>query len=108
INFSTRLRVQTDDNMGIGGFIITSGPSAPPKQVLIRGIGPSLADSGIMDKLADPTLDLRASDGGQILANDNWRDTQEAEIEATGIPPPNNLEAAIVATLSPGSYTVVI
>jgi hypothetical protein len=61
-----------------------------------------------MDALADPTLDLRTSGGVQILANDNWRDTQQAEIEATGIPPTDNLEAAIVATLSPGSYTVII
>ena len=44
----------------------------------------------------------------RILANDNWRDTQEAEIKATGIPPTNNLEAAIVETLEPGSYTVIL
>ena len=105
INLSTRLRVQTGDNVGIGGFIITG---STPKHVLIRGIGPSLVAFGITDALADPTLDLRASDGSRILANDNWRDTQEAEIEATGIPPQNDLEAAIVATLSPGSYTAIL
>jgi hypothetical protein len=76
--------------------------------VLIRGIGPSLVAFGITDALADPTLDLRASDGSRILANDNWRDTQQAEIEATGIPPTNDLEAAIVATLPPGSYTAIL
>ena len=105
INLSTRLRVQTGDNAGIGGFIITGTAS---KHVLIRGIGPSLAASGVPDALANPTLDLRDSGGVRILANDNWRDTQEAEIMATGIPPTNNLEAAIVETLAPGSYTVIL
>jgi hypothetical protein len=97
--------VQTGDNVGIGGFVITG---TAPKHVLLRGIGPSLAAFGITDALADPTLDLRAADGSGILANDNWRDTQEGEIEATGIPPQNDLEAAIVATLSPGSYTAIL
>jgi hypothetical protein len=97
--------VQTGDNVGIGGFIITGNV---PKHLLIRGIGPSLAAFGITDALADPTLDLRAADGSGIQVNDNWRDTQEAEIEATGIPPQNDLEAAIVATLSPGSYTAIL
>jgi hypothetical protein len=91
--------------VGIGGFIITG---SAPKHVLIRGIGPSLTAFGITDPLADPTLDLRAADGSLILSNDNWMDTQQAEIEATGIPPQNDLEAAIVATLSPGSYTAIL
>jgi cell division septation protein DedD len=105
INLSTRLRVQTGDNVGIGGFIITG---TAPKHVLIRGIGPSLVAFGITDALADPTLDLRRPDGTRILANDNWRDMREAEIKATGIPPQNNLEAAIIETLDPGSYTVIL
>jgi outer membrane biosynthesis protein TonB len=105
LNLSTRMRVQTGDNVGIGGFIITG---STPKRVLIRGIGPSLVAFGITDALADPTLDLRAPDGSRILANDNWRDTQQTEIEATGIPPQNDLEAAIVATLPPGSYTAIL
>ena len=91
--------------MGIGGFIITG---STPKHVLLRGIGPSLAASGIPNTLANPTLDLRDSAGVRILANDNWRDTQQAEIMATGIPPTNDLEAAIVQTLAPGNYTVIL
>jgi hypothetical protein len=98
------LRVQTGDNVGIGGFIITG---TEPKHVLLRGIGPSLAP-GVSDVLANPTLDLRDSNGVRILANNDWRDTQEAEIIATGIPPTNNLEAAIVKTLDPGTYTVIL
>ena len=105
LNLSTRMRVQTGDNVGIGGFIITG---STPKHVLLRGIGPSLAASGIPNTLANPTLDLRNSAGVRILANDNWKDTQQAEIMATGIPPSNDLEAAIVQTLAPGNYTVIL
>jgi hypothetical protein len=101
------MRVQTGDNAGIGGFIITG---TAPKHVLLRGIGPSLAAFGITDALANPTLDLRRPNGTRIRANDNWRDdpVQAAAIEATGIPPQNNLEAAIIETLDPGSYTVIL
>jgi Tol biopolymer transport system component len=104
LNLSTRARVQTGDNAGIGGFIITGSAA---KQVLLRGIGPSLV---ITDALANPTLDLRDSAGVRILANNDWRDdpAQEALIEASGIPPTNDLEAAIVQTLDPGTYTVIL
>ena len=105
LNVSTRLRVQTGDNAGIAGFIITG---TVPKNVLLRGIGPSLTAFGITGALANPTLDLRRPDGSRIRANDNWRDMQEEEIEATGIPPQDNLEAAIIETLDPGSYTVIL
>jgi hypothetical protein len=107
LNLSTRLRVQTGDNVGIAGFII--GGTAP-KNLLFRGIGPSLAAFGVADALANPTLDLRRPDGTRIRANDNWRDdpAQAAAIEATGIPPTNDMEAAIIETLNPGSYTVIL
>jgi len=105
LNVSTRLFVQGGDNVGIGGFIITG---TTPVRVLLRGIGPSLIGAGVPDALPDPTLDLRDSSGAPILFNNNWRDTQEAEIFATGIPPTNDLEAAIIQTLAPGSYTVIL
>jgi hypothetical protein len=97
--------VETGDDLVIGGFIITGNA---PRKTLIRAIGPSLIASGITDALADPTIELYASDGSLIRANDNWRDTQEEEIAATGIPPQNDLESAIVDTLPPGSYTVLL
>ena len=78
--------------------------------MLLRGIGPSLTAFGVAGALANPTLDLRRPDGTRIRANDNWRDdpVQAAAIQATGIPPQNNLEAAIIETLDPGSYTVIL
>jgi hypothetical protein len=74
----------------------------------MRGIGPSLAANGVPSPLANPTLTLFGATGNQLQMNDNWRDSQEAEIMATGLAPQNNLESAIVVTLSPGSYTAVL
>ncbi len=102
INFSTRMRVQTGDNVGIGGFIIRG---TTPKHVLVRAIGPSLRQSGITNPLADPRLALFASGPSPLAVNNNWRDTQEQAIKDTGIPPQNDLESAIDTTLSPGNYT---
>lgn len=101
-NISTRALVQTGDNVLIGGFIVVG---AAPQQVLVRAIGPSLPLSGT---LADPTLELFNSDGAMIAMNDNWRDSQEAEIQGTAIPPPNDLESAILISLPPGANTAIL
>ena len=100
INLSTRMRVQTGDNVGIGGFIISG---SAPKRVLLRAIGPSLTRYNITDPLLDPVLELHGPAGFTTIINNNWRDTQEDEIQATGIPPVNDLESAILATLDSGS-----
>ena len=101
------MRVQTGDNVGIGGFIITG---TAPKHVLLRAIGPSLVQSGVSNALPDPVMELHGPGAFATITNDNWRDdpAQEAAILATGIPPANNLEAAIDATLNPGAYTAVV
>ena len=105
LNISTRLEVGTGDQVLIGGFIITG---TGPKRVVLRAIGPSLAGSGIANPLADPFLELHASDQSLITTNDNWRDSAAADIEATGLAPANDLEAALVITLDPGSYTLIL
>jgi uncharacterized protein (DUF2141 family) len=106
LNLSARLPVGTGDNVLIGGLIITGSEAKP---VIVRGLGPSLAVNGtpLGNTLADPTLELY-QDGTLIMSNDNWKDSQQSEIEATGIPPTNDLESAIVATLAPGTYTVIL
>jgi hypothetical protein len=105
INLSTRMRVQTGDNVGIGGFIISG---SAPKHVLLRALGPSI--TGISGVLADPVLELHGPGTFATISNDNWRDdpAQEAAILATGLAPANNLEGAIDATLNPGAYTAVV
>ncbi len=103
LNISTRGRVGEGDGVLIGGFII-SGVSS--KKVIVRAIGPSLPLAG---KLADPTLELYNRDGVSIATNDNWRTGgQEAEIVASTVPPPNDLESAIVATLPPTPHTAIV
>jgi len=104
-NLSTRLLVGTGDNVGIGGFIVTG---SGPRHLLLRGIGPSLLNWGIPNPLVDSVLELHGPAGFQTLANDNWRDTQEAEIIGTGRAPTNDLESAIVADLVPGAYTAIL
>ena len=100
LNISTRLFVDIGERVSIAGFIVTGDIS---KRVLIRGIGPSLTASGVPNALADPTLTLFDESGTMLMTNDNWRDSQAAEITATGIPPQNDLESAIVATLGAGT-----
>jgi hypothetical protein len=89
----------------IGGFIVTGNV---PKKVAIRGMGPALAAFGITDFMADPMLELRSSSGAVLQSNDNWKDTQQAEIEAIGLAPNDNREAVIVRTVDPGSYTALL
>ena len=99
------MRVQTGENVGIGGFIITG---TAPKHVLLRAIGPSI--TGLPGVLADPVLELHGPGGFTPVTNNNWQDdpVQMAAILATGLAPTNNLEAAIDATLNPGAYTGVV
>jgi hypothetical protein len=101
-NIATRGLVQTGDNVLIAGTIVTGQTS---QKVIIRAIGPSL---GLTGQLENPTLELRDSNGVLQAENDNWRSTQEAEINATTIPPTNDLESAIVRTLAPGSHTAIV
>ena len=103
-NISTRGLVQTGDNVMIGGFIIGNQTT----DVLVRAIGPSLADFGVSGALADPTLELHDGNGALLASNDNWRSDQETEIEATTLAPNDNLESAILRNLGPGAYTAIV
>jgi hypothetical protein len=107
VNLSTRMRVQTGENVGIGGFIITGSGT---KHVLIRAIGPSLNQFGVPNPLADPVLELRGPGSFVPIINDNWQDdpVQKALIEATGLQPANNFESAIEARLDAGNYTGIV
>ena len=104
-NISTRGLVGTGDDVMIGGLIL--GGSAPTK-VLIRAIGPSLSAFGVDGALEDPILELHDGDGSVIFTNDNWRNDQEQQILDSGIPPSDQKESAIVASLPPGRYTAVV
>jgi hypothetical protein len=102
-NNSTRSTVGTGDAISIEEFVIQG---SQPKKIVARGIGPSLA--GIPNALQDPVLSLYDGNGALLVRNDDWRDTQESEIIETGIAPSDDRESAIVATLPPGNYAVVL
>jgi hypothetical protein len=102
-NVSTRLAVLTGENVLIAGF--TVGQS---QQVLVRALGPTLTNFGVTGTLADPTIALYDSSGTHIATNDNWKDTNQGAIAGTGKAPPNDKESAILSSLSPGSYTVIV
>jgi hypothetical protein len=102
-NISTRGLVQTGTNM-IAGLIVQSNS----EKVIVRALGPTLADFGVTNPLADPALELRDAQGTLLAANDNWKSAQQSQISATGKAPPNDLESAIVRSLAPGNYTATV
>jgi len=104
-NLATRGQVEGGSKVLIGGLTISGNG---PKQVIVRGIGPSLAASNVPGPLPDPTLKLFNSQAQLVASNDNWQDTQAAEISRTQFAPTNPKEAAILATLPPGGYTVIL
>src|SRR6266487_6744575 len=104
-NISTRGFVQTGTKVMIAGVIVGGSGS---QEVIVRALGPTLSNFGVANALADPTLELRDINGNLIQSNDNWRSTQQAEIIATGLQPPNDAESAIVATLAPSNYTMIV
>jgi uncharacterized protein (DUF1800 family) len=102
VNLSTRMVVQTGDNVLIGGFIVYGSGQ---KKIAVRAMGPSLPLAG---KLSDPLVELHDASGATIASNDNWRSSQETEITNAGLAPGNDLESALIATINPGAYTVVV
>ena len=105
VNLSTRGFVETGDNVMIGGFINTGGD---PAKLLLRAIGPSLATAGVSEVLNDPFLELHNGNGDIIFTNNNWRDTQQEDIQALGLAPKDDRESAILITLTGGSYTAIV
>jgi hypothetical protein len=107
-NISTRGFVQTGDNVMIGGFIL--GASNQNTGVVVRGIGPSLAQFGLSNLLADPTLELRDGNGMLLIANDNWQDdpASAGQLTVHGLAPQNPLESGIFASLPSGAFTAIL
>jgi hypothetical protein len=109
-NISTRGLVDTDDNVMIGGLIVGGGGPSGAANVVVRALGPSVP---VADALSNPTVELHDENGTAVAFNDDWKTrtdgtSQQAEIEATTIPPSNDLESAFVRMLSPGSYTAIV
>lgn len=105
LNISTRGRVAQGENVLIGGFITRTGFSS---RYLLRAMGPSLSSVGVAGPLADPVLTLYDNNGAMITSNDDWQTSQATDIAATGLAPANSAESAILATLTPNSYTAIV
>jgi hypothetical protein len=104
-NLSTRVQVGTGNNVAIAGFIVTGNSS---KQVVVRGLGPSLVNAGVSGTLNDPALDLYDSSGQLLASNNDWQQTQAQALRDANLAPTNDLESAILATLAPGAYTAIV
>jgi hypothetical protein len=104
-NLATRVQVGTANDVAIAGFIVTGNAS---KQVVVRGLGPSLANQGAQGELSDPLLELYDSSGHLFANNNDWQESQAQALRDASLAPSNNLESAIMATLAPGAYTVVL
>lgn len=107
LNISTRSHIDTGEGIMIGGMIV-SGTDG--ETLVLRGLGPSLAAGAVTvsDPLPDPVLQLVNSEGTTLSTNNNWQDSQAAEIAGAGLAPSNALEAGILVSLVPGSYTVLL
>jgi hypothetical protein len=105
-NISTRGFVQTGDDVLIAGVTVQGGDYI--SEVVVRAIGPSLSAFGITNALANPILELHDANGTVLNSNDNWKDTNQAAIEATGLAPTNDLESAIRVTVAAGSFTAIV
>lgn len=107
MNISTRVPVRAGDEVGIGGFILQG---SAPRKVIVRAIGPSMQvnNTPVAGRLEDPALQLYDRNGSLIATNDNWRSSQEAEIQESGLAPSHEKEAAIVMRLAANNYTAII
>lgn len=110
LNLSTRARVETGDGILISGFVV-AGTGA--RRLLLRGLGPSLAEAGVSGVLMDPSISLLNANGSVVATNDNWEEGAgvadlKAISMAVGAGPlrSGSKDAAMVANLLPGVYSV--
>jgi hypothetical protein len=104
-NLSTRVQIGTGNSVAIAGFIVIGNAA---KQVVMRGLGPSLATVGVQGALSDPALELYDASGNLLATNNDWQQTQAQALRDANLAPSNDLESAILATLAPGAYTAIL
>ncbi|MBS0663507.1 MAG: putative Ig domain-containing protein [Verrucomicrobia bacterium] len=121
VNLSARSTANSGLNVMVGGFVVNGSAS---KRVLIRGVGPTLANYGVSSYMTDPVLKIFDKNGALIAINDNWGTPYTANpsypaVSAAEISLANgqagafayasgSLDAAVVVVLPPGSYTAQV
>lgn len=108
VNVSTRGPVESGDSVMIAG-LITKGPET--KNVIIRGIGPSMVNFGVSTALSDPTITLYNSQGTQLAYNDDYTSNSSADLAtlaSNNLTPSDSRESAIVTSLPAGVYTAIL
>lgn len=105
VNISTRGSVGSGDNVLIGGGVVRGDVV---QNVIVRAIGPDLVQPGVRNALQDATLELRDDNGTLLASNDDWRSDQQDAVTATGVPPQDDRDSAIISALLPGQYTAVL
>jgi hypothetical protein len=106
-NISGRAFVDLADNVLFGGFISGAGGDGNTR-IVVRALGSSLTTNGVPGALQDPILDLFNANGVRVATNDNWRDSQEMEIQNSGLAPSDNRESALTGLFAPGAYTAIV
>ena len=107
LNISTRGLVQSGDDVLIAGFFV-GGLGPVGTNIVVRALGPSLTPLGVGNALPDPVLELRDASGTLIASNNNWKDSQQEAVMASGLAPTNDLESAIVTSLRGGAFTAIV
>ena len=106
VNISSRGHVGDADDVMIGGFIV--GGSTGFTRLMVRGVGPSLSTANVAEPLRNPALTVRNGNGEAVAVNDDWREWQAGEIEASALAPASDVEAASILSVVPGAYTTVL
>jgi hypothetical protein len=111
VNLSSRLRLRSGDvdRSAIAGFVVTGGKA---KSILVRAVGPGLANFGIRDALAGPRLQLRDSAGTVVAENDGWGNNSDVAAAGQRVGAfalvNGSRDSALLAALAPGAYTVQV
>ena len=112
VGLSGRARVAAGEELIIAGFVVAGEGYV---KLLLRGVGPTLAQFGVADFLPDPTIALYAGNT-LIAANDNWRDgdanaagrLQDAARSVGDFDLTSANDAALLVTLPAGIYTLLV
>jgi len=114
VNISSRAFVGTGAELEIAGFVI-SGPAGSSEQVLVRGVGPALANYGVSGFLTNPILTLYDSAGNQVATNTGWSTAANAPAIAAAATstgafalPADSADSALLVSLAPGAYTAEV